>query len=145
MNNEKSKYDLQAESFLEKNNVKFRATLTDGKTPLWYDGKPHGHHFRVTLSKAKPFQWKSARITFDFWSSIADREKGIKTVSAYSVLACLASDSYCADTFKDFCADYGYEEDSRKAEKTFKACRKMAHKLREFFTSKELEQLQEIQ
>lgn len=49
------------------------------------------------------------------------RELTAKDISptAYSVLACLTK--YNPGTFADFCADYGYDEDSRTAEKTFLA------------------------
>lgn len=46
-------YDKQAQDFLAKFGIKFRATLSDSKTPAWADGKPHGHHYRVTLSKSE--------------------------------------------------------------------------------------------
>lgn len=32
-------------------------------------------------------------------------------------------------SFEEFCADFGYDTDSRKARKTWKACRKTAYKL----------------
>jgi hypothetical protein len=84
------------------------------------------------------------RITFDFWGSISDAEKGIKTVSAYDVLACISSDANCADNFKDFCSDFGYDQDSIKGLQTFRRCSLFAKRLKAFFTSNEIEQLQEI-
>lgn len=70
-------YTAQAETFLTRNGIKFRATLSDSKTPAW-DG-PHGHHYRVTLSKNRPIYRlyeeiaempnQSYRFTFDFWGS----------------------------------------------------------------------------
>ena len=192
--NIKSQYDTQAENFLASNNIKFRATLSDSKTPAWKaDGEKCGHHFRVTLSKSNPlgssqgfdvlragkvvdtvFYSASAkvdcaevlkslreydgvtcdsvrkcgirggRLTFDFWSSIADAQAGIKTVSAYSVLACISGDANCPDNFADFLAEYGYEQDSIKALQTFRRCSSFAKRLQSFFTAGELEQLAEI-
>jgi hypothetical protein len=133
-----NEYDQQAEHFLTSNGVKFRATLSDTKAPAWSDGGKHGHHYRVTLSKP------TARLTFDFWSSIADAEKGIKTVSPYSVLACISGDAYTPETFADFCGEFGYESDSIKALQTFRRCSAFAKRLQAFFTESELEQLQEI-
>ncbi len=63
----------------------------------------------------------------------------------YSVLARLSSDIYCPETFADFCAEYGYDEDSRKAEQTFRRCLAFSRKLHAFFTEAEIEQLSEIQ
>ena len=201
-------YDQQAERFLTSNGVKFRATLSDTKTPAWdgytpkkpcpdcikssgiakreyllghpqtvyekqrglnnpvythcktcnrtgevpdLDARKHGHHYRVTLSKGKAGTPEHTgnvcaanRLTFDFWGSIKDVEDGIKTVSPYSVLACISGEAYTPETFADFCGEYGYEEDSIKALQTFRRCSAFAKRLRAFFTEAELEQLQEI-
>lgn len=148
-----NEYDQQAERFLTSNGIKFRATLSDTKAPAWSDNGKHGHHYRVTLSKAQAPQTGerlctapgSTRLTFDFWSSIADAEKGIKTVRPYDVLACISGEAYTPDTFADFCAEYGYEPDSIRALQTFRRCSAFAKRLRAFFTAAELEQLQDIQ
>lgn len=75
----KSEYDTQAEAFLTDHGLKFRATLSDSKTPAWADDEKHGHHYRVTIShKAdvpRESPGASRRLTFDFWGSIADAEK----------------------------------------------------------------------
>jgi hypothetical protein len=39
------------------------------------------------------------------------------------------------ETFEDWCDNFGYDTDSRKAERTFKQCRKIAGKLLLFFDS----------
>jgi len=137
-----SEYDTQAEQFLTSNGIKFRATLSDTKTPAWSDNGKHGHHYRVTLSKGNP---APARLTFDFWSSIKDAEDGIQTVTPYSVLACISGDTNTPETFADFCAEYGYEQDSIKALQTFRRCSAFSKRLRAFFTESEIEQLAEIQ
>lgn len=155
-------YNKQAEDFLQKHGIKFRATLSDSKPAPWeLDEKPfktEPHHFRVTLSRSKnapelyqmpvnnfPQKTRPPRLVFDFWSSIADAEKGIKTVTAYDVLACISGDMNCPETFKDFCGDYGYEEDSIKALQTFRRCASFGKRLRAFFTPQEIEELSEIQ
>ncbi len=60
----------------------------------------------------------------------------------YSILACLQK--YEAGTFENFCGDFGYDEYSRTAEKTYKAVVKEFDKLSALFNYAELEQLQEI-
>lgn len=202
-------YDTQAEHFLNRNGIKFRATLSDTKAPAWDthtptkpcpdcikssgiverqyplghpqtvyerqrgknnpvyiycktcnrtgqvpdpDARRHGHHYRVTLSKAQAPQTGerlctapgSTRLTFDYWGSIKGAEDGVKTVTPYNVLACISGDAYTPDTFADFCAEYGYEPDSIRALQTFRRCSAFAKRLRAFFTAAELEQLQEI-
>ena len=53
--------------------------------------------------------------------------------TAADVLDCLASDSAGTDMdFESWASDYGYSEDSRKAEQTYKACQREAHKLQRF-------------
>lgn len=142
----KTDYQKQATDFLAKFNIKFRATLSDTKTPQWGDNAKHGHHFRVTLSKGERGQGVKfgRRVTFDFWSSIADLEAGIETVDAYSVLSCISGDVNCPDTFKDFCGEYGYGEDSIQALQTFRRCASFGRRLRAFFTEQEIAELEEI-
>ena len=51
------------------------------------------------------------------------------------VLDCLASDASGVDgcrDFADWCNEYGYEVDSRKAEKTWQACRHQTTRLENF-------------
>lgn len=50
------------------------------------------------------------------------------------VLDCLASDSASIEqsSFEDWAADMGYDADSRKAEKTYKACEHAAARLKRF-------------
>ena len=144
-------YEQQAQAFLDKHGIKFRATLSDSKTPAWKtEGDKCGHHYRVTLSRGEIPAWKAAnqcnlkRLTFDFWGSIADAEKGETTVTPYDVLACISGDVHCAETFKDFCADFGDSEDSIKALQMFRRCSAFSKRLRAFFTAQEIEDLSEI-
>lgn len=153
-------YDKQAQEFLDKFGIQFKATLSDTKDPDWKRGEDHGHHYRITLKRGGAGQYTTAqwnklcesekkralgRLSFDFWGSIADREAGIKTEKAYSVLACISSDVFCPDTFKEFCSEYGYEEDSISALQTFRRCSSFSRRIRAFFTEAEIEALQEIQ
>lgn len=63
--------------------------------------------------------------------------------TAYDVLACLTK--YDPGTFEDFCSEFGYDEDSRNAEKTYNAVKDEWQNVRALFTDSEIEQLQEIQ
>lgn len=51
--------------------------------------------------------------------------------SIESILSCLASDaaSVADSDFESWCADLGYETDSRKAERTYKLCERQSKKL----------------
>lgn len=68
--------------------------------------------------------------------------KGIPP-TAYDVLTCLQK--YGVGTFEDFCSEFGYDEDSRTAEKTYKAVVKEYDNVCKIWTDEEIEELQEIQ
>lgn len=51
--------------------------------------------------------------------------------TAVQVLECLRMDAECgAYSFEEFCGNCGYDEDSREAERTWRACADTARKLR---------------
>lgn len=128
----KSEYDRNAEKFLKKWGIRFKAVCLADKCPPFCDGKHiHGHHHRVTLSR------NGHRVTFSFWNSLNDATQG-KELDAYSVLACSSSDITCPDTFEEFCSEFGYAQDSRKAEQTFKACVAQRDRLERIFDSEEI-------
>ena len=62
--------------------------------------------------------------------------------TAYDVLACLTKND--PGTFEDFCSEFGYDEDSRKAEKIYNAVLDEWRNVCALFTDEEIEQLQEI-
>ena len=64
--------------------------------------------------------------------------------TAAEVLDCLASDSTDAfETFENWCAEYGYDDDSRKAEKTYAIVQKQAANLKRFLGANEYRNLLE--
>lgn len=140
-------YNARAQDFLDRFGIKFRATLSDSKFPPWDDKYDRErHHYRVTLSRPPLGRIQPhSRLTFDFWASVADAAKGIKTVTPYDVLACISSDIHCADTFKDFCAEFGESEDSIKALQTWRRCHAFSKRLKAFFTAEEIKELGAIQ
>ena len=71
-------------------------------------------------------RYKGRQYSFDFWQG-----QGIASdPTAEGVLECLLSDSTVSDDFADFCNEFGYDSDSRKAEKTHKACLKVGENTR---------------
>lgn len=123
-----SQYDQQAADFLTTYGIAVDIKPAKEKAPAWVaPGEKHGHRYRVTLRHNN-----RPAVSFDFWGSIKDREDGNRP-SAYDVLACISGDVNCPENFADFCAEYGYDEDSRKAEATFKRCHAFGVQLREFF------------
>lgn len=69
--------------------------------------------------------------------------KGPKAPTPYDVLASITK--YDPGSFENFCGDYGYDSDSRKAEKTYQAVKKEFEELQKLYNDRELEMLAEIQ
>ena len=89
--------------------------------------------FKVKLSR------NGKNYTFDFGQSELE---GDKKPTLYDVLACLQKLE--VGSFKNFCGEFGYDEDSRTAERIYKAvCKEFANVERLF--SDIIEELQEIQ
>jgi hypothetical protein len=67
-------------------------------------------------------KYKGRQYSFDFWQGT-----GITHApTAEGCLECLLSDSAGADnTFEDFCSEFGYDTDSRKAERIYKQCQEV--------------------
>lgn len=81
-----------------------------------------GDHYRVTL--------RNGRRSMTFVYSKGHGHNGTPPTLA-EVAECMEADSTIAEscpTFADFCAEYGYEEDSRKAERTYRATVRQAAK-----------------
>lgn len=138
---EPNQYDAKATLFLVTTGVSLDIRRADpcgaGYAPQWSEGREHGNQYKVTLSRP------GKSVSFDFWGSINDRKNG-KDPSAYSVLACISGDVNCPETFEDFCAECGYDEDSRKAFAKFERCAEFARELRAFFSDEEQAALSEI-
>lgn len=94
----------------------------------------------ISVSMARGGQ----KIAFPFGLSVKDTEQ-IRAgtfeewETLYAVLTCCGSDFFIPDTFGEFCDDFGYDEDSRKALKTFEACRIQSKKLHKIFTDEEVQ------
>ena len=71
-----------------------------------------------------------------------EEKKAEATPSAYDVLACMTK--YDPGTFEEFCHEFGYDEDSRTAEKTYFAVQKEYSRLTRLFTAEQMEELREI-
>lgn len=140
----KTDYQKQAEQFLADTKTELEILKAiPQKKPLWHkEGEKHGINYSITLKNNKH------SYTFDFWGSIADAEKiynGNYTNTkpkAYEILACIYP---YYGTFKDFCDDFGYSDDSILAEKTYYVVLEQTKELNKLFTEQELEKLQEIQ
>lgn len=75
--------------------------------------------------------YKGKSFTFPFYQGFGIAEDP----KIEGVLDCLLCDASTPDVFEDFCSEFGYDTDSRKAEKTFKACLRVADKMRNLLGS----------
>ncbi len=63
-------------------------------------------------------------------------------MTAYDLLASITKSE--PGTFEDFCGEYGYDSDSRKAETVYHSVIAEWRKVHKFFTASELAELQEV-
>ena len=116
----------------ENNNEKIRIIVDHAcEKDNPYGGFSANQHNRVSVMNCKTRK----RFSFDFWGSIVDpnAEDGDGAISAIS---CYASDGMAfrsSVNLLDFCNEFGYNEDSRKAEKIYKACERADKRLSRVF------------
>lgn len=129
-------YNKQATDFLNATSTSFQATFK--KHDFYFDGdKEQRDIFRVTLKN------KLHTYRFNFGQSINNSTgSGGNKPTPYDVLACVTK--YEAGSFDDFCSDYGYDNDSRKAHKIYKAVLREWKNIEKLFTPEQIETLQEI-
>lgn len=68
--------------------------------------------------------------------------KNFKAPTAYDVLACIAK--YDPGTLDDFCSEFGYDVDSKKAEKIYNAVKEEWLNIERLFTESEMDILRDI-
>jgi len=142
-----NQYDQQAADFLAKYGITFSFKLANTKTPDWKNDSRPVNHFIATLKRGK------TRVSFDFFDSINNYEKGVKELRAYDVLTCCSSEIHCPDTYEEFCSEFGYDaynvntgKRDKNNSKIFLECKKLSTKLQKFFDSEEIrDDLSEIQ
>lgn len=132
------KYDDAANLFLETTNTKltysFVGTVTSNQA-FGDDSNILMNRYSVTLDACGELY------TFDFHDSNHNLVNNIKP-SFYSILTCIG-DSY-PDTFKDFCSDFGYDNDSIRAEQTYEDCLEQYEEIERLYDQEELKMLQSI-
>ena len=127
-----SEYLKQANDFAKKFGVKLK--IVD---------REYGKHFSDDKEERWRFKCKLIRhgksYTFWFGQSIA---AGDEKPNIYDVLSCL--DKYESRDFDDFCSNYGYDNNSIKALKTYKLVEKEYENVERLFGDC-MEELREIQ
>lgn len=129
-----SEYTDQAHKFMGKTGTTMKVKFL-GFMPYFPDEKEKRDVYQIILRRV------GRSFTFKFGQSINASKKG-EEPNPYDVLACLTK--YDPDTFENFCSEFGYDTDSRTAEKTFRAVQKEWGSVQRLF-SDVLEELREIQ
>lgn len=111
----------QMEALVRKYDVKATFKSLGRKVPGGGMGDKLMNAYKVTLKHA------GKSFTTDFYTGLGwDRKP-----SAADVLGSLVLDATCdVSTFEDFCSEFGYDTDSRKAEATYKAIKATAPKIK---------------
>lgn len=155
-------YNKQANDFLLSCNVEFKAEKAVPQlTPNWAKDGKHGTHYIITLTRYEKaeradrqiagektiYNFPVKSIQFSFWNSIHAKEQAERSYNksdkpkAYDVLASIY---FPTDTFNNFCDTFGYDNDSRTAERAYNETVELNAKIESIFSSDELEKLQEI-
>jgi hypothetical protein len=125
--------EKQANNFLEKTRTTLKVKFL--KNDFYFpEDKETRNIYRITLER------NGKKYSFTFGQSIFNTKQNISP-DAYDILACVEKYQYI--NFNDFCSSFGYDEDSRKAEKIFKAVQKQGEKINEMFADC-IEELREI-
>jgi len=102
--------------------------------PDWTDA----YHYRVTLRTYRPLRQLTVHFSMGYGHS--------REPEAFDVLECLAMDYYDKqETFEGWAENLGYNTDSRKAERTYRACVEQAEKLERFLGDEKLQELLECE
>lgn len=149
-------YIKRATDFLQKTYTKMKIEYVGLAVNKEWKEKEKRCLYEITLTSPR------GSMIFDFWDSIrntkikimpfdaynvrANKELAAKKKAAvpsvYDVLASLTK--YDPGTFEDFCSNYGYDEDSRTAERVYFAVQKEYAQLARLFTPEQMEELAEI-
>lgn len=99
-----------AEAFAQKHGISLQVIGEPEYKKYFADDKQERFVFKMKLMR------KGKSYTFSFGQSI---NNGAAEPDMYDILACLTK--YDPGTFEDFCGNFGYDTDSRSAERTYKA------------------------
>ena len=104
-------------------NFKISAKLQGAEiNKAWNDKEPRNKYF-VYVTNTESGQ----KTRFTFWDSANNARAGVilDNGELLSAFYCFVSDA-CSGlySFSDFCNEFGYDEDSRSAERIFKACQR---------------------
>ncbi len=131
-----NEYDVQAKEWLENNNITLEIEFVKYDIFDNFNDGEYRDIYRFTLKVEE-----DTRTYINlFGQSIANA--GVEP-RAYDILSCLTK--YDPESFEDFCSNFGYDEDSRRAHKVYEAVSQEWEGLNSILTTDQLESLAEIQ
>lgn len=135
-------YLQKAKAFCDKTKTSIYINYLDRIKNPWGDNDyfKNSYHNRYNVLIKRNINGKNKQMTIKFTDSIHNTQCGIEP-NIYDILACITKDD--PYSFEDFCANYGYDTDSRKAYKTYLAVEKEWANVERVFGDV-LEELQEI-
>jgi len=121
--------------FIKDNHIHMTVERTDSN-PSMVDSANMDHWKCVLIRRAGS---RAYRMTVYFSMGYGHNGKAPKVAD---VLDCLASDAASVEGsyFEEWCADLGYDTDSRKAEKTYKTCEHQAKRLKNWLDNDDIYQ-----
>ena len=104
------------------------------------DDSTNMNHYKVTIKRRYKLDGNHLDTRYGFKQMTIPFSQGIGIEGEpklESVLDCLLTDSIGTDgvIFEDFCSMFGYNEDSRKAEKIYNSCKNHSKKLKNLLGS----------
>lgn len=110
-------------------NFAITSTFKGDKLAPWSDKQQNYNNHIITVTNTETKQ----KTNFEFWGSIVNPE--IKTENELlNAFYCFVGDAVSGNSpFEEFCSEFGYDDDSRTAERTWKACKKSAEKLNKIY------------
>ena len=96
-----------------------------------------------TKSNAEIAWYVKRNLQYDFGTAKADRIIRPVPPSEYDVLSCLTK--YDPESFEDFCSEFGYDTDSKKADKVYSGVKEEWLNVCRMWSDSEIEELCEIQ
>lgn len=114
---------MTVQEFIAANNLHFSSERT-WRNPNMEDSADMDH-WKVTILCANTEQ--QMELVFSMGKGHEGRKPELE-----DVLDCLASDAAGVEnarSFEEWCSEYGYDEDSRKAERTYNACSEQSQEL----------------
>lgn len=130
---------MDMREFVAANRITATATWAADNPNMEQDSKYPMGHWRVAM------RYKGRRFTVYYSMGMAHHGK---EPGAAEVLDCLISDANGIDNargFEDWCGEYGYDTDSRKAHRTYTICQRQAERLRKFLGADLYQQLNDAE